>query len=123
MTGCRATKRDGSPCKGTARGADGYCWAHAPEHAEQRSRNASKAARTKPSREIGDLKLRISVVVAGVLDGTLDRGRAAVAIQGFNSLRGVLELERRVRELDQLEARLAELEQAGGNAKEKRWAT
>jgi hypothetical protein len=46
-----------------------------------------------------------------------------VAIQGFNSLRGVLELERRVRELDDLEARLAELEQANGNGKEKRWGT
>jgi hypothetical protein len=35
-----------------------------------------------------------------------------VAIQGFNSLRGVLELERKIREVDELEARIEQLEQA-----------
>jgi hypothetical protein len=59
--------------------------------------------------------------VEAVLDGSQDRGRAAVAIQGFNSLRGVLELERKVREVDELEARIEQLEQANGSGKEKRW--
>ncbi len=42
-----------------------------------------------------------------------------MGIQGFNALRGVLELERRVKETDDLEARIEELEQTheGG-----RWA-
>ncbi len=96
---------------------------HDPANSDKRRRMASHAARARPNREIKDLKKRIGEVVEAVLDGTQDRGRAAVAIQGFNSLRGVLELERRVRELDDLEARLAELEQANGNGKEKRWGT
>ncbi len=35
-----------------------------------------------------------------------------MAIQGFNALRGALELERRVRELDEIEARVEALEGA-----------
>ncbi len=121
MGPCRASKANGTACKGTATGSNGYCWAHNPENADKRRRMASHAARARPNREIKDLKKRIGEVVEAVLDGTQDRGRAAVAIQGFNSLRGVLELERKVRELDDLEARLERLEQADG--KEKRWGT
>jgi hypothetical protein len=53
-----------------------------------------------------------------VLEGSQDRGRAAVAIQGFNALRGVLELERKIKEADELEARIEALErmQEGGRA-------
>jgi hypothetical protein len=60
-------------------------------------------------------------VIDAVLEGSQDRGRAAVAIQGFNSLRGALELERKVREVDELETRIEQLEQATGDGKEKRW--
>jgi hypothetical protein len=123
MARCSGSKRTGGQCTAIVKPSQSYCYQHDPARAGERSRNASRAARTKPSREIKDLKKRIGEVVEAVLDGTQDRGRAAVAIQGFNSLRGVLELERKVRELDDFEARLAELEQASGNAKEKRWAT
>ncbi len=68
-----------------------------------------------------DLKRRISEVIDGVLEGSQDRGRAAVAIQGFNALRGVLELERKVRETEELEARLTALEQAQEGSE--RWGT
>src|ERR671913_2289690 len=67
--------------------------------------SGSPAARLS-SVEIRDLKKRISEVIDAVLEGSQDRGRAAVAIQGFNALRGVLELERKIRELDELEARI-----------------
>jgi hypothetical protein len=51
-------------------------------------------------------------VIDAVLEGSQDRGRAAVAIQGFNALKGVLELERRVKETEDLEMRIEELERA-----------
>jgi hypothetical protein len=63
-------------------------------------------------KEIRDLKRRISEVIDGVLEGSQDRGRAAVAIQGFNALRGVLELERKIKETEELEARIEALEQS-----------
>ena len=45
-----------------------------------------------------------------MLDGTADRGRAAVVNQLYNSLIKIVELERRLREQNDLEARLDELE-------------
>jgi len=109
---CSGITRSGERCTHTAKGPSGFCHLHDPARSEERRRNASKGGKSTGSREIKDLKKRIGEVVEAVLDGTQDRGRAAVAIQGFNSLRGVLELERKVREVDELEARLEELESA-----------
>ena len=113
MPRCPATKRDGGQCTTIVKPPQTYCYQHDPERAEERKRNASRAGRSG-SREIKDLKRRISEVIDAVLEGSQDRGRAAVAIQGFNALRGVLELERKIREAEELEARLAVLEEALG---------
>jgi antitoxin (DNA-binding transcriptional repressor) of toxin-antitoxin stability system len=121
MARCAGTKRDGRQCTTIVPPQQDYCYWHDPDRASERSRNASKGGKSTGGREIRDLKKRISEVVEAVLDGSQDRGRAAVAIQGFNSLRGVLELERKVREVDELEARIEQLEQANGSGKEKRW--
>ena len=88
-----------------------WCFNHDPARADERRRNASRAGKSAGGREIKDLKRRISEVIDAVLEGSQDRGRAAVAIQGFNALKGVLELERKIRELDELEARIEALEQ------------
>jgi hypothetical protein len=55
-----------------------------------------------------------------VLDGSVDRGRAAVVNQIFNTLIRAIEQERKLRELEELAVRLEELEQTieqrkGGN--------
>lgn len=110
MPRCRETKADGTPCERIVPAYKRYCYSHDPDRAEERKRNASRAGKSVGGKEIKDLKRRISDVVDAVLSGSQDRGRAAVAIQGFNSLRGVLELERKVREVDELEARLEALE-------------
>lgn len=123
MPRCRETKPDGTPCERIVPASQDYCYSHDPERKEERRRNASRAGKSTGGKEIKDLKKRISEVVEAVLDGSQDRGRAAVAIQGFNALRGVLELERKVKETDELEARIEELEsttsKAGG--KGERW--
>lgn len=122
MPRCAGIKRDGGRCTATVEPPQRYCWWHDPANAEKRRRSASKAARSKPSREIKDLKRRISEVVDAVLDGSQDRGRSAVGIQGFNALRGVLELERKVRELDEIAERLEALERASEGGKGgRRW--
>jgi hypothetical protein len=110
MAICSGIKRDGSRCTATVEPPQEYCWWHDPANADKRRRAASKGGKGGGSREIRDLKRRISDVVDAVLEGSQDRGRAAVTIQGFNALRGVLELERKVRELDELEARIEALE-------------
>jgi hypothetical protein len=87
-----------------------HCYQHDPARSEERRRNASRAGKSTGSREIRDLKQRISDVIDAVLGGSVDRGRAAVAVQGLSALRSVLELERKIKETDALEARLEELE-------------
>ena len=113
MPRCPGTKRDGGQCTTIVKPPQTHCYAHDPDRSEERRRNASRAGRSAGGREIRDLKRRISEVIDAVLEGSQDRGRAAVAIQGLNALRGVLELERKVRELDELEARIEELERRG----------
>jgi hypothetical protein len=119
MARCAGTTRDGKQCTVIVRPPQTYCYQHDPDRSEERRRNASRAGKSIGGREIRDLKKRISEVIDAVLEGSQDRGRAAVAIQGFNALRGILELERKIRELDELEARIEALEkpQEGG----RRW--
>jgi hypothetical protein len=109
MNRCRATKTNGEPCTLPANGSHGLCWAHAPENAERRRRAASKAARAKGNREIGDLKEEIKFVISDVKAGDLDRNDAAVMIQGYRALKDFIELERRVKETDELAAQIEEL--------------
>jgi general stress protein YciG len=118
MSRCQGIKRDGGRCTASVPPGVQWCFNHDPERAADRKRNASRAGKSSGGREIRDLKRRISDVVDAVLEGSQDRGRAAVAIQGLNALRGVLELERKIRELDELEARIEALEQTreGGRA-------
>jgi hypothetical protein len=110
MAVCRATKASGDPCKVPATGPNGYCWAHDPANAEQRSRMASKAARSKPSRELIRLKAQLVDLTKGVLSGEIETGRAAVANQLINSRLRTIEVERKVREAEELEERLESIE-------------
>ena len=111
MAVCSGIKRDGSRCTATVEAPQEYCWWHDPANADKRRRAASKGGKGGGGKEIRDLKKRISLVIEAVLEGSQDRGRAAVAIQGFNALKSVLELERKIKETDELEARIEALEQ------------
>ncbi len=121
MARCAGAKRDGRQCTAIVKPPNEYCYQHDPARSVERKRNASRAGKSTGGREIRDLKRRISDVIDAVLEGSRDRGRAAVAIQGFNALKGVLELERKVREVDELESRLEALERATKERKEERW--
>jgi hypothetical protein len=121
MGRCQGIKRDGGRCTASVAPGVQWCFNHDPERAADRKRNASRAGKSAGGREIRDLKRRISEVVDAVLEGSQDRGRAAVAIQGFNALRGVLELERKIRETEELEARIEELERTTDEHKGRRW--
>ncbi len=109
MARCRGFKPDGAPCERIVPASQSYCYSHDPARKEERRRNAARAGRGAGT-EIRDLKRRVSEVVEAVLDGSQDRGRAAVAIQGLNALRGVLELERKIKETEELAVRLEVLE-------------
>ena len=108
---CRANKRDGSPCTAPATGANGFCWAHDPANSEQRRRIASKGGRGKGGGELSDLKRQVKDLAADVLEGKVDRGRAAVANQLYNTLIRAVEQERKIRETEELAQRLEALEE------------
>src|SRR5215211_6309334 len=84
---------------------------HDPANAEQRSRMASKAAKSKPSRELAGLKAQLQDLTKDVLAGEIETGRAAVANQLINTLIRAIEQERKMRELGELAERLEALEE------------
>jgi hypothetical protein len=110
MAVCRATKANGEPCTLSATGPHGFCWAHDPANREKRRQMASRAAKSKPSKEIATIKAELATLYADTVAGRVDKGSAAVGAQVQNVRLRCLEVERRWRELDELEARIAGLE-------------
>jgi hypothetical protein len=118
---CGGTKRDGSACTATVQPPQRFCWWHDPANAQQRRRAASKAGRSKPSRELAGIKQRLSDLADDVLEGSVERGTAAVASQVLNVYLRAVSVELKAREqlelIERLEALEGALEQKGG----RRW--
>jgi hypothetical protein len=112
MDRCRFIKGNGDRCKGTATGAHGLCWAHAPENAEQRRRGAQRGGRAKANGEVKALRLLLQDLTERVINGELETGRGAVANQLVTTQIKLLEYERKSRDLDELMERLEALENA-----------
>ena len=115
MRGCSAIKANGERCKGIAATGSDYCPAHDPARADARTKAASKAARSRSvavmeTRTIILIKDALKDLYEAVLEGRVDRSAAAVANQIANTQLRAAEVERRVREQDELEIRLDELE-------------
>ena len=110
MAVCRATKANGEPCTLAATGPQGFCWAHDPANRDKRRRMASKAARSKPNRELSSIKALLEDLTERVLSGELPTAQAAVANQLVNTRLRAIEQERKMRELEELEERLEALE-------------
>jgi hypothetical protein len=118
---CTATKRDGSPCTLPSCGSDGLCWAHDPKNAERRRRGQSRGGKSKPTKELVSIKQRLSVLADDVLEGSVDRGVAAVASQILNVYLRAIELERKVKEQEEILDRIEALEQSAEAKGGSRW--
>ena len=110
MAVCRATKANGEPCTLSANGPQGLCWAHDPANREKRRRMASRAARAKPNRELPAIKTLLEDLTERVLSGELPTGPAAVANQLINTRLRAVEVERKIKEAEDLDERLEALE-------------
>ena len=115
MSVCKATKRNGDPCTLPANGKQGYCWAHDPATAEQRKRRASRGGRAKARAELPQLKTLLSDLTEQVLSGETPAGVAAVANQLINTRLRAIEVERKIREADEIEERITALEDLARN--------
>jgi hypothetical protein len=82
-----------------------------PEHAEARRKNASRAGKSKPSRDLLQTRTQLQELADRVLAGEVDRADASVAGQLLNIKLRTIELERRLKETEELEKRLEELEE------------
>ena len=112
MAVCSGTKRDGSECTATVEPPQRYCWWHDPANAEERRRAASKAGKSRANRELVGVKAQLQDLTRDVLAGDLETGRAAVANQLINTRLRAIEQERKIRETEDLEARIEALERA-----------
>ena len=107
---CAGIKRDGGRCAVVVGGSRTYCYQHDPANAEQRKRAASRGGKSKPNRELADIKRRLSDLADAVLDGTQNRASAAVAGQLLNTVIRAVGVELKVREQLDLIERVEELE-------------
>jgi hypothetical protein len=129
---CTGITRDGERCRGIAIDGLGYCYAHDPDRAEERRRNAHKGGkrggRGRPSVELARLQARFEELAEKVLSGEVERGIGAVVGQLLNGARACVRDGLAVREQEELVARLEALEEvmetnARNNNGSRRWGT
>jgi hypothetical protein len=115
VAACSAIKANGERCRGIAATGSDYCPAHDPARAEARRRSARKAARSKGGGggELEKIKAGVRTVIAAVIRGRLDRGRGAVALQGYNTLLRAAEIGQRA-DLEELAREVEELKRGYG---------
>ena len=128
MASCSGIKADGGRCQAQAIRDSQWCFSHHPDYAEQRRRRASRGGkrggRGRPQAELGGIKDRLSDLADNVLAGRVDKGDAAVVSQVYNVLLRAITTELKVREVTELEERLADLERAveeDGRGGRSRW--
>ncbi len=109
---CAGTKRDNSPCTATVEPPQRFCWWHDPANADKRRRAASKAGKSRPSRELSDIKRRLSALADDVLASTVNRSAAAVAGQLLNTYLRAVSVELKAREQLEITERLEALEES-----------
>ena len=108
---CSAITKGGERCKLDATSGS-YCWSHAPENAQARKQRGRRGGKARGASELSEVKREIRAVVSDVLEGRVERGVGAVVFQGYNTLLKAVDVERRIREEEELLARIEQLEQA-----------
>lgn|SRR5215207_9573152 len=116
MAECIANKPNGDRCGAQAMRDSLLCYAHNPDVAEERQRSRVKGGksggrgRPKGGAELASVKAQLRQLAEDVLEGRVDARDGAVVSQIFNTFIRAVEVERRVKELEEVEERLDELE-------------
>ena len=119
---CAGITRNGGRCTQSVKPGEHYCHHHDPARSGERRRNAAKAGRSKPRRELQALRKQASKLYDEVCSGEVEPKAGAVLTQITNTQARILELGRKLKETEELEERLEALEQAqqqGGGSR--RW--
>ena len=117
MTTCAALKRDGGRCNAPSLPGEEWCFNHHPGRAEERKRNASKAGKRggkgrgfRTTGEISAIKTAMLELVGEMLEVNVERSSAVVVGNLYNTLLRAVEVERKIKETEDLERRIAALE-------------
>jgi hypothetical protein len=111
MPRCAGSKPNGEPCERIVGASQTHCYSHDPRRQSERRRNASRAAKSKPTRELTDVKKRLRELADDVMAGRADRGDAAVAGQLLGTYIRALTVEIKLKEVLDLEERIERLEE------------
>jgi hypothetical protein len=110
---CSGITQAGTACRGIPIGDSQWCYAHHPDHQEERRRHGARggkrAGRGRPTSELANIKGRLSDLADDVLAEHVDRGVAAVASQVLNVYLRAVSVELRVREVETLAREVEEL--------------
>ena len=116
MGKCTAITRGGDRCRGVAIEGSDYCYAHHPDHEQDRRLAARKGGkrggRGRPTGELARLGARFEELADKVLAGEVDRAAGAVAGQLLNGARACGRDGLTAREQEELVERMEELETA-----------
>ena len=113
---CAGITRAGGRCRSVATEGS-FCWNHAPETAEARKQRASRGGRAGGNgrssglSETAEAKRYIRALVSKLLKGEVERDVATAAFMGLGTLARYIELERKIREQDEVLERLEALEE------------
>ena len=121
MARCAGITAAGDRCKAEAIPGEQWCWNHHPDHEQARRRRASKGGKSggrgRPAVQLKDVKALLEDLTERVLAGELQTGPAAVANQLLNTRLRAIEMERKIKETEELEARIGALERAAEGRK------
>ncbi len=124
MAKCSGITQAGTACRGIPIGDSQWCYAHHPEHQEDRRRHGARggkrAGRGRPTSELARLASRFEELADKVLAGEVERGVGAVAGQLLNGARACVRDGLAAREQEELTERLEALEEALERNKESR---
>ncbi len=114
MATCAGIKADGGRCKAQAILNSEWCFNHHPDYEDERRQRAAKGGRRggrgRPAVEVSELKGQLSDLYASVLDGQVEPKVGAVAAQIANVRARLVETELKVKEQEEMIARIEELE-------------
>ncbi len=89
-----------------------------PKNADRRRRQAPRAGRAKPNKELAGLRGQLAELYSSVLDGEVEPKVGAVLAQIANARTRLLETEIKLKKQQELEERLEALEDALRERKE-----
>lgn len=118
---CPATTLKGGQCSGSVPEGKYWCWYHDPANSDKRRRAASRGGKGNRSKVSKDLHKLLESLTEQVVSGELEPYPASVAGSLIGVRLRLLEYDRRVREEDELLARIEQLEQAQEQKGGRRW--